>query len=348
MVDVSTSAVVKMMSATGNTRFLRTPDRHGYSVKFSPFNPSLLGVATGQNFGLTGGGSLVLLDLGLPGSGLVRSCEWQDGLFDLAWSEQDPHCVVSAAGDGSLQLWDTTHPQAPVKVFKEHTREASSLDWSQTRSEQLFVSTSWDATIKLWDPNHESSLVTFAGHEALVYQAAWSPHLPGCVASVSGDKTLRVWNMRRAQGGASMVVTACRGAGGEVLSCDWSKYNQNLIVTSSTDCNICGWDLRQPTQPVFVLQGHQYPVRRVKCSPFHETQLVSVSYDFSTRVWDHSLPTPCLLAMGKHTEFVYGLDMSNHSENLIADCAWDQSVGVYNLGKLPPNPSDSASGGDSF
>lgn len=39
--------------------------------------------------------------------------------------------------------------QAPVKVFKEHTREASSLDWSQTRSEQLFVSTSWDATIKL-------------------------------------------------------------------------------------------------------------------------------------------------------------------------------------------------------
>lgn len=50
-----------------------------------------------------------------------------------------------------------------------------------------------------------------------------------------------------------MVVTACRGAG-EVLSCDWSKYNQNLIVTSSTDCNVCGWDLRQPTQPVFVLQ----------------------------------------------------------------------------------------------
>lgn len=48
--------VAKMMSATGNTRFLHTPDRHGYSVKFSPFNPSLLGVATGQNFGLSGEG----------------------------------------------------------------------------------------------------------------------------------------------------------------------------------------------------------------------------------------------------------------------------------------------------
>lgn len=41
-----------------------------------------------------------------------------------------------------------------------------------------------------WDPNYESSLVTFTGHEALVYQAAWSPHLPGCVASVSGTQTL--------------------------------------------------------------------------------------------------------------------------------------------------------------
>lgn len=58
--------------------------------------------------------------------------------------------------------------------------------------------------------------------------------------------------MRRAQGGASMVVRAC--VGGEVLSCDWNKYNQNLVVTSSTDCNIYGWDLRQPSQSVFVLQ----------------------------------------------------------------------------------------------
>lgn len=60
---------------------------------------------------LAGGGSLQLLDLGLPGSGLVHSCDWQDGLFDVTWSEQDPRSVVSAAGDGSLQLWDTTHPQ---------------------------------------------------------------------------------------------------------------------------------------------------------------------------------------------------------------------------------------------
>lgn len=39
--------------------------------------------------------------------------------------------------------------QGPAKVYKEHTREASCLDWSQTRSEQLFVSASWDTTIRL-------------------------------------------------------------------------------------------------------------------------------------------------------------------------------------------------------
>ncbi|XP_045122805.1 peroxisomal targeting signal 2 receptor-like [Portunus trituberculatus] len=327
---------VKMMSATGNIRLLRTPGHHGYSVKFSPFSPSLIAVATGQNFGLSGGGSLLVMDLGLPGNGQVCCCQWQDGLFDLTWSEQNPKCVVSAAGDGSLQMWNTSQPQVPLRVYKEHTREAASVHWSQTRDEHLFVSASWDSTIRLWDPNHQSSLVTLAGHEGLVYQAAWSPHLPGCVASASGHGTLRIWNVRRPQAGPSMVVQACTA--GEVLSCDWSKYNQNLIVTSGTNCNICGWDLRQPALPVFVLQGHQYPARQVKCSPFQETQLASVSYDFTTRFWDHSQPSPCLLMMEKHTEFVYGLDLSNHNENMLADCAWDQSVGVYNLGKLTPSP----------
>ena len=31
-----------------------------------------------------------------------------------------------------------------------------------------------------------TSLVTLKGHGSLVYQGVWSPHIPGCVASVSG------------------------------------------------------------------------------------------------------------------------------------------------------------------
>ena len=33
---------------------------------------------------------------------------WQDVLYDLSWSENDPHTIVTASGDGSLQIWRTT------------------------------------------------------------------------------------------------------------------------------------------------------------------------------------------------------------------------------------------------
>lgn len=44
-----------------------------------------------------------------------------------------------------------------------------------------------------------------------------------------------------------------RANDGEVLTCDWCKYNQNIITTAGTDGGIFGWDLRQPGQPVFHL-----------------------------------------------------------------------------------------------
>lgn len=37
----------------------------------------------------------------------------------------------------------------------------------------LFLSSSWDDTIKLWSLNHPSSLRTFPGHTYCVYQTVW-------------------------------------------------------------------------------------------------------------------------------------------------------------------------------
>jgi WD40 repeat protein len=34
--------------------------------------------------------------------------ETQDGLYDVAWSEIHENQLVTASGDGSLRLWDTT------------------------------------------------------------------------------------------------------------------------------------------------------------------------------------------------------------------------------------------------
>ncbi|XP_071546113.1 peroxisomal targeting signal 2 receptor-like isoform X2 [Panulirus ornatus] len=67
-----------------------------------------------------------------------------------------------------------------------------------------------------------------------------------------------------------------------------------FIATAGTDGAIHDWDSGQPGQAALNLEGHGYPVRRVKFSPFIETQLSSMSYDYTTRIGDHKLPSPCL------------------------------------------------------
>ncbi|KAM3932335.1 peroxisomal biogenesis factor 7 [Leptodactylus fuscus] len=311
-------------AAGGVTRAIRLPARHGYAVEFSPYVPTRLACAASQNYGISGCGTLFLLDQNDTGLLCFKSFEWSDALFDVTWSEISENILVTSSGDGSLQLWDISKPQGPVHVFKEHTQEVYSVDWSQTRGEQLLVSGSWDHTAKLWDPSVGKSLCTFMGHENIVYSTIWSPHIPGCFASASGDQTLRIWDVKTPV--SKLVIPAHQA---EILSCDWCKYDQNLLVTGAVDCSLKGWDLRAIRQPVFDLHGHTYAIRRVKFSPFHSSILGSCSYDFTVRLWDFSKPSPLLETVEHHTEFTCGLDFSILVPGQVADCAWDESVKVY-------------------
>ncbi|XP_056674848.1 peroxisomal biogenesis factor 7 isoform X2 [Monodelphis domestica] len=283
----------------GGAQTLRTPGRHGYAVEFSPYLPGRLACATSQYYGIAGCGTLIVLEQNEAGVGHFRSFDWNDGLFDVTWSENNEHVLITCSGDGSLQLWDTAEATGPLQVFKEHTQE--------------------------WDPTVGKSLCTFRGHEGVIYSTIWSPHIPGCFASTSGDQTLRVWDVKTS--GVKIVIPAHQA---EILSCDWCKYNENLLVTGAVDCSLRGWDLRNIRQPVFELLGHAYAIRRVKFSPFHASLLASCSYDFTVRFWNFSKPNPLLETVEHHTEFTCGLDLSLHSPTQVADCAWDETVKIYN------------------
>ncbi|XP_075604320.1 peroxisomal biogenesis factor 7 isoform X1 [Balearica regulorum gibbericeps] len=301
------------MGTAGGGGVLRLPGLHGYAAEFSPYWPGRVACAAAQYYGIAGCGTLAVLEQNEAGIALLRSFDWNDGLFDVTWSENNEHVLITSSGDGSLQIWDTAKTRGPLQVYKEHTQEAYSVDWSQTRGEQLVVSGSWDQTAKLWDPAVGKSLCTFKGHEGVIYSTIWSPHIPGCFASVSGDQTLRVWDVKAP--GVKLVIPAHQT---EILSCDWCKYDENLLVTGAVDCSLKGWDLRNIRQPVFILLGHTYAIRRVKFSPFHATLLASCSYDFTVRFWDFSKRNPLLETVEHHTEFTCGLDLSLHNRGQCA------------------------------
>ncbi|XP_064405180.1 peroxisomal targeting signal 2 receptor-like isoform X2 [Halichondria panicea] len=284
-----------------------TAPLHGYQVLFSPYSPHRLAFTGAQNYGITGNGCLVLYEK-IEGRGFVevRRYLWKDGLFDVTWSELSEDVLVVGGGDASVLVFDQKVSRDPVAVLSGHTAEVSSVQWSVTRQEQLVLSSSWDGSVRVWDPQSRSCVSVFTHHQGIVYSASWAPHLPRTFASVSGDEQICLWDLSQPN-----PTTIYHAHSGELLSCDWSKYDPNVLFTGGVDTAVRMWDIRNLTSPVLVMGGHTQAVRRIKCDPFRGNIVLSCSYDFTVRVWDVGRPaTPLLDTIGHHREFTFGLDLS--------------------------------------
>ncbi|KAG2487673.1 hypothetical protein HYH03_013674 [Edaphochlamys debaryana] len=303
---------------------------NAYSVKFSPFFEGRIAVATAQNFGIIGNGKQHVFEV-TPQGGIVEVAQYDtmDGLYDCAWSEANENILVASSGDGSVKVYDVALPPAanPVRGFKEHSHECCSLAWNTSKRE-LFLSSSWDDTVKLWSLGAPGSLRTFPGHTYCVYHVAWNPQQADVFLSASGDTTVRVWDLR--QPGPTLILPA---HGYEVLAADWCKYNDCLLATGSVDKSIKLWDVRVPGREMAVFPGHSYAVRRVLWSPHAANLLMSCSYDMTVKLWDTASPQAAqglpLRSWDHHTEFAVGLDFSTLRDGLVASAGWDESVWVW-------------------
>ena len=58
------------------------------------------------------------------------------------------------------------------------------LNWNTVRR-NVFLSGSWDDSIKLWDLQHPGSLSTFSGHTYCVYAAVWCANPGGPTSALA-------------------------------------------------------------------------------------------------------------------------------------------------------------------
>lgn len=71
-------------------------------------------------------------------------------------------------------------------------------------------------------------------------------------------------------------------ASGEARTCDFSKYDDVLVTGGGTgvaaDSNLIKtWDLRNVKLPMAVYPLHRYAVKRVRCSPWNASHILSCS-----------------------------------------------------------------------
>lgn len=309
---------------------LRTPQRHGHSVQFSPFKPKLLACATGQYYGIAGCGTLFVAYLEAQGTPVVKQWMWNDCLFDLCWSDTNENVLLTAGGDGFVLVFDIGNDQGPIVATKAHDREVYSISWCQERTNNhLAASASWDGSLTIWDVMAGCRTVaSVSAHNSLIYSAQWSPRIRGMLASVAGDGSVHIWDA----GDLTRPRMALQQAhASDVLTCDWCKYDEHVLATGGSDGLIRMWDVRslRSGRPLCDLAGHGYAVRRLKFSPFEKGVILSSSYDYTTRLWDYEKHNHNIGLYKYHTEFTCGIDFSFHEQGQVADCSWDESICIY-------------------
>jgi peroxin-7 len=264
-----------------------------------------------------------------------------------------------------VKLFDISLDQFPIASWSEHGREVFSVDWNLITKE-TFVSSSWDGTVKVWDPNHPQSLLTLPTHSC-TYSVQYSPHNPSLLSCVTSDSQVRFFDLRTPASAQNHQViafpnnvSALSQPGGppisvppaEVLTHDWNKYRDTIVATAGVDKVIRTFDFRNVNGgPVAVLPGHEYAVRKITWSPHLSDVLLSASYDMTCRVWTDgsamgvgSVPDPAtanpmvlgggreLGRMGRHTEFATSVDWCLFgAEGWCASCAWDERILIWDV-----------------
>ncbi|XP_015914535.1 peroxisomal targeting signal 2 receptor [Parasteatoda tepidariorum] len=306
------------------TSSFSTGEFHGYNVKFSPFRKNLLACAASQNYGIAGSGRLFVLDIQNGREfKVVTTRDYSDGLFDVTWSELNEQLLVTSCGDGSIQIWDYVSAADPVTHYRIHEKEVYSVEWNPKNAMPVILSASWDHTVKVWNPFVCKEIAAYLEHTDQVYEATWCPMVPHLFASVSGDRTLRLWDVR-----CNTRSNGWYAHDSEVLCCDWSKFDRDVLATGTTNGKIVEWDVRKMAHPLFMLSGHEYAIRQLKFSPHQPGTLASVSYDFTTRFWNWNIPQ-ALQIHKEHKEFVYGLDFNPMKPGQACDCGWDSLLYIY-------------------
>ena len=78
-----------------------------------------------------------------------------------------------------------------MTLFDEHNGPISGLSVNNPSEfdalNGLVLTSSYDWTVKLWNPSTKESMRTFESSEDYVYDVAWHPHNPSLFSTVNND-----------------------------------------------------------------------------------------------------------------------------------------------------------------
>lgn len=169
--------------------------------------------------------------------------------------------LLSGSGDidGAIGIHDLLRPVGAVNfscpvvasVHKDgHTHGVSTVQW-YPHDTGIFVSSSLDKSVAVWDTNHLCIVERFKFTEA-VYTHAIAAATSHCLIA-AGGRECKITLCDMNSGSQTHIL---RGHRKPVMAVRWSPSRDHLLTSGSQDNKILFWDIRKATGPIYDLDQH--------------------------------------------------------------------------------------------
>ncbi|ETO16208.1 WD-40 repeat protein [Reticulomyxa filosa] len=248
---------------------------------------------------------------------LLKSINIHHGFVKRVKFSSDGTKIVSAAFDGTIQIWDIKL-QKTIKVLKRHSSWVYCAQFSPDGT--MIVSGSDDKTVRIWDVRLEEEVHILNGHSSGVTSVQFSPD-GQTIASCSFDKAILLWDVKSGEELKKLI-----GHLDWVNDVQFSPDGQ-FIVSSSFDNTIAIWSVKQGKR-INQLRGHTGVVMRARYSP-DGFSILSCSADKTIRIWDSKSGRELKRIEG-HSRTVSDVTCSQ-SGQIIVTCSYDGTVRLWDL-----------------
>jgi WD40 repeat protein len=211
-----------------------------------------------------------------------------------------------------------------IKTFKGHDNGVTCLQFN----DNILVTGSYDAKIKIWDINTGEEIRTLTGHTMGIRTLKF---VDNKLFSGSLDNTVKVWNWNTGE-----CVSTLRGHTEGVISVD---FDGKWLASGSIDKNIKVFNF--DSKETFCLKGHDDWVNHVRLDPVSQV-LFSASDDTTIKIWDLEHKTCIKVRSEPNSPLITSkfLTVDRHSRDIWVRCSRSYScLRNSSLMRTSPRPT---------